>query len=56
MTTINKLRNQVDELKLEAAKEQVQDAKTKNVLIILLIVALGIIVYLLARKKTSVAP
>jgi hypothetical protein len=54
MTTINKLRNQVDQLKAESDKQQEQAAKTRNIFIVLLIILLGAIIYLLARKKTPV--
>ena len=53
MNTINKLRNQVDQLKADADRQQEQAAKTRNLLIVLIVILFGAIVYLLSRKKTA---
>jgi hypothetical protein len=53
MTTINKLRNQIETVKAEAEKQQDQYQKTKVVFIIGLLVMFGLIVYLLSRKKKT---
>jgi len=51
MTTINKLRAQVDALKADAEKQQQQEEKTKRFFIIALIIMSALIVYLIASKS-----
>jgi hypothetical protein len=51
MTTINKLRAQVDALKSDAEKQQQQEEKTKRFFIIALIIMAALIVYLIASKS-----
>jgi hypothetical protein len=51
MTTINKLRNQVDQLKTESKRQQKEQEKTKLRFIIILILMFASILYLLTRKS-----
>jgi hypothetical protein len=51
MSTINKLRQQVDQLKQDAIKEKQQQNNTKLICIIIFVLMLGSILYLLARKR-----
>lgn len=51
MTTINKLRNQVDQLKACAANEQIAQEKTERNFIIALVAMFALILYLLTRKR-----
>jgi len=51
MTTINKLRNQVDELKADAEKQQAAHEKTKHLFIGAFIVMLLLILLLATRRK-----
>ena len=50
MTTINKLRAQVDTLKSDAEKQQQQEEQTKRFFIIALIIMAALIVYLIGSK------
>ena len=52
MTTINKLRRQVDELKAEEQTKQRQYEKTQGLFILIAIGMVSLILYLLARKKS----
>ena len=51
MTTINKLRNQVDQLKADAEKQQLHYKKTQGLFILALIFMFTSILYLLTRKR-----
>jgi hypothetical protein len=51
MTTINKLRNQVDQLKADTAMQQIAQEKTERNFIIALIAMFALILYLLTRKR-----
>lgn len=51
MTTINKLRNQIDQLKAEAEKQQQEHEKFKHTAIIAFIVMAAIILYLATRRR-----
>jgi hypothetical protein len=51
MTTINKLRNQVDQLKADAEKQEQQQEKTQRVHIGVFILMLVLILFLVARKS-----
>ncbi len=51
MTTINKLRDQVERLKAEAEKQQQQQEKTKHWIIIGLLIMLVALLILLSRKS-----
>jgi hypothetical protein len=51
MTTINKLRAQVDNLKADAEKQQQQEEKTKRLFIVALIIMSALIVYLIGSKS-----
>ena len=51
MTTINKLRNQVDKLKTDAEKQRQEQEKTKRNFIIFLILMIASILYLLTMKN-----
>jgi hypothetical protein len=51
MTTINKLRNQIDQLKAETEKQQQEHEKLKHIAIIVFIIMGTIIVYLASRKR-----
>jgi hypothetical protein len=53
MTTINKLRQQVDQLKADADKQQQQAAKTRTIFIVLLVLMLVLVLYLLGRKNKA---
>jgi len=51
MNTINKLRNQVDQLKADAEKQEQQQQKKQLFYILIFILMLASILYLLARKR-----
>lgn len=51
MTTINKLRSQADQLKADAAKQQIAQEQTERNFIIALIAMFAVILYLLTRKR-----
>lgn len=51
MNTINRLRQQVDQLKQDAANEKKAQIKTVRTYIILFVLMLGSILYLLMRKR-----
>ena len=51
MNTINRLRSSIDELKIEAAKQQEEHRKTNNIFILLLIFLSASILYLITRKN-----
>jgi hypothetical protein len=51
MNTINRLRQQVDQLKLDAANEKQAQAKAIRTYIIVFVLMLGSILYLLMRKR-----
>ncbi|HTD97980.1 MAG TPA: hypothetical protein VK668_01785 [Mucilaginibacter sp.] len=51
MNTINRLRQQVDQLKQEAASEKQQQTKAVRTYIIVFVLMLGSILYLLMRKR-----
>ena len=51
MTTINKLRDQVDHLKADAEKQQAQNEKTKHLFIVVCLVMLALILWLATRRK-----
>ena len=53
MTTINKLRNQVDQLRADAAKQQQEHDKTVRWLILLLIALLVATLYFASRKRKA---
>jgi len=53
MTTINKLRDQVDQLKADAAKQQQEHDKTVRWLILLLIALLIATLYFASRKRKA---
>lgn len=53
MTTINKLRRQLDELKADAQTKQRQYEKTQGLFILIVIGMVSLILYLLARKKST---
>jgi hypothetical protein len=55
MNTINKLRNQVDQLKADAVKQEEQQQKTQRLYIIVFIIMLGTILFLLFRKVKKMA-
>ena len=55
MTTINKLRAQVDVLKADAEKQQQQEEKTKRYFIIALIIIAVLILFLFSRKSRGKA-
>jgi hypothetical protein len=52
MTAINKLHNQIDQLKADADKYQQKTTKTRNWLIILSVFLLASLLYLLTRKSS----
>lgn len=51
MTAINRLRQQIDQLKQEAQNEKEHQVKTIRVFIILFVLMLGSILYLLMKKR-----
>jgi hypothetical protein len=51
MTTINKLRQDNDRLKAEAQEQQHQQARTKNIFIIVFVLMLASILFLVSRKN-----
>jgi len=51
MTTINKLRDQVDHLKADAEKQQAQNEKTKHLFIVVFLVMLALILWLATSRK-----
>jgi hypothetical protein len=51
MNTINRLRQQADQLKQDALKDKQQQEKTQQVHIIIFVLMLGSILYLLMRKR-----
>lgn len=51
MTTINKLRQDNDRLKAEVADHQHQQARTKNIFIIIFVLMLASILFLVSRKN-----
>ncbi|WP_259069220.1 hypothetical protein HDF24_13475 [Mucilaginibacter sp. X4EP1] len=53
MTTINKLRNQVDQLKVDAAKRQQEHDKTVSWLILLTVILLVTTIYFATRKRKA---
>jgi hypothetical protein len=55
MNTINKLRNQVDQLKADAQKLEDQQQKTQRLHIVVFIIMLGTILFLLIRKSKKTA-
>jgi len=55
MTTINKLRNQVDQLKADATKQQQQYKKAQGLFILALIFLLASILYLVSRQRRPTA-
>jgi hypothetical protein len=52
MTTINRLRQQIDLLKLEAQKEKEHQESLLRIYIIVFVLMLGSILYLLTKKRT----
>jgi hypothetical protein len=52
MTTINRLRQQMDQLKLEAQKEKEHRESLLRIYIIVFVLMLGSILYLLTKKRT----
>lgn len=55
MTTINKLRKQVDLLKADADKQQRRSGKTEGLLIVILVIMLASIFYLVSGKRKRAA-
>ena len=55
MTTINKLRNQVDQLKADAAIQQQRYKKAQGLFILALIFLLAAILYLVSRQRKPTA-
>lgn len=55
MTTINKLRQQIDQVKQEAQKEKEDRESLLRIYIILFVLMLGSILYLLMKKRTAKA-
>jgi hypothetical protein len=51
MNTINRLRQQIDQLKLEAQKEKERQAKLSRIFIIIAVLMFASILYLLSRKR-----
>ncbi|MFI5139236.1 MAG: hypothetical protein ACHQIM_15540 [Sphingobacteriales bacterium] len=51
MTTINKLRKQVDLLKADANAQQTRDGKTQGLLIVILVIMLLFIFYMVSGKR-----
>jgi hypothetical protein len=55
MNTINRLRQQIDQLKQEAQKEREHQVGTLRIFIILIVLMLGSILYLLIKKRAGKA-
>jgi len=55
MNTINRLRNQVDQLRIDAEKQEAQQEKTQRLHIAVFILLLALIILLLIRKRKRAA-